>query len=202
MNSGDQDKGEPVTTRKLFLQINVSVDGYIEDPDGDIDWHFADDEWDAFILDTLESIDGMVFGRVAFEKLAAYWPTAGDDVSTDAQRASARLMNDLPKYVLSQTLTDSAWNNSHVSTIDDIIDLKSEPGQDLALFAGANIATEFTRAGLIDEFRMVINPLLQGGGTRLFTGAYQPTELSLKEVRRFGSGALVLTYLPVARAIR
>ena len=69
-----------MTTRKLFLQINVSVDGYIEDPDADIDWHFADDEWDAFILDTLESIDGMVFGRVAFEKLAAYWPTAGDDV--------------------------------------------------------------------------------------------------------------------------
>ena len=111
-------------------------------------------------------------------------------------------MNDLPKYVVSRTLTGSVWNNSRITTVDDIIELKSQPGQDLALFAGANIATEFTRAGLVDEFRMVINPLLQGGGTRLFTGAYEPTELSLKEVRRFGSGALVLTYLPAARATR
>jgi dihydrofolate reductase len=185
-----------MNARKLFLQINVSLDGYIEDLNGNIDWHFADDQFDTFILNTLQSIDGMVFGRVAFEKLAAYWPTAGETLSTETQREQARLMNELPKYVVSRTLEGSDWKNTHVTTVEEIVELKSQPGKDLALFAGATIATEFTKAGFVDEFRLIVNPLLQGGGTRLFTGTYKPAELSLTDVRRFASGALVLTYVP------
>lgn len=180
--------------RTLFLQINVTLDGYVEDANGDIDWHFADAEFDSFILDTLRSIDGMVFGRVAFERLAAYWPTASETAQSDTQRETARLMNELPKYALSRTPRTSDWNNSHFVTVDDVVKLKSQPGKDLALFAGANAATELTSQGLVDELRLIVNPLLQGGGTTLFTGTYARKEQTLTDVRRLASGALVLTY--------
>lgn len=180
--------------RTLFLQINVTLDGYVEDANGDIDWHFADDEFDGFILDTLRSVDGMVFGRVAFERLAAYWPTAGATAQTETQRETARLMNELPKYVLSRTARESDWNNSHFVSVDDVVELKSQPGKDLALFAGANAATELTAQGLVDELRLIVNPLLQGGGTPLFTGTYTRREQTLTDVRRLASGVLVLTY--------
>jgi dihydrofolate reductase len=180
--------------RTLFLQINVTLDGYVEDANRDIDWHFSDNEFDEFILGTLQNIDGMVFGRVAFERLAPYWPTAGATAQTEAQREVARLMNELPKYVLSRTTHHTEWNNSHFVGVDDVVKLKSQPGKDLALFAGANVATELTKLGVVDEFRLIVNPLLQGGGTPLFTGTYARQELTLNDVRRFASGALVLTY--------
>jgi dihydrofolate reductase len=185
--------------RKLFLQINMTIDGYVEDANGDIDWHFADDEFDAFILDTLRSIDGMVFGRVAFEKLAAYWPTAAHEARSDSQLKTALLMNELPKYVVSRTSIGSQWNNSHVVAADvraAIEQLKAQPGKDLALFAGAVTATSFVRLGLVDELRLIVNPLLQGGGTRLFDGEDVPRQVTLTNVRPFASGAVVLTYLP------
>jgi dihydrofolate reductase len=185
--------------RKLFLQINMTIDGHIEDANGDIDWRFADDEFDAFILDTLRSIDGMVFGRVAFEKLATYWPTAAQAAQSDTQRETARLMNELPKYVVSRTLTGSDWTGSHVVSGDvrtEIQQLKARPGNDLALFAGAATARSFLRLGLVDELRLIVNPLLQGGGTRLFDGEDEPRPLVLTNVRRFAGGAVVLTYVP------
>lgn len=184
--------------RKLFLQINMTVDGYVEDANGDIDWHFADDEFDAFILDTLRSIDGMVFGRVAFEKLATYWPTAEQAARNATQRETALLMNELPKYAVSQTLTGSTWRNSHVLSGDvpaAIERLKAGPGKDLALFAGAAAARSFVRHGLVDELRLIVNPLLQGGGTRLFDGEDEPRQLTLTSARPFASGAVVLTYV-------
>ena len=188
--------------RRLFLQINMTVDGYVEDANGDIDWHFADAEFDSFILDTLRSIDGMVFGRVAFEKLAAYWPTAEASASSETQRHTARLMNQLPKHVISQTITGSDWNNSHVLSGDvraGIERLKARPGKDLALFAGAAAATSLVRLGLVDELRLIVDPLLQGGGTRLFDGTGEPIRLELTATRPFASGAVVLSYVPRGR---
>lgn len=188
--------------RRLFLQINMTIDGYIEDVHGDIDWHFADDEFDEFITDMLQSIGGMIFGRVAFEKLAAYWPSAGESLTSETQQEGARLMNELPKYVLSRTLSGSDWNNSHILGGDiaaEIRELKARPGKDLALFAGAAAATSFIRLELVDEYRLIINPKLQGGGTRLFDGEYGATGLSLVDLRRFAGGALVLTYAPPAQ---
>jgi dihydrofolate reductase len=184
--------------RRLFLQINMSMDGYINDAAGDIDWHFADDEFQRYIDQTLESIDGMLFGRVAFEQLAAYWPTAGPEASP----VQVRRMNELPKYVLSRTLEHSDWHNSHVLGGDPataIARLKQQEGRDLALFAGGKAATAALRLGVIDEFRIIVNPALLGGGTRLFEGQYPRGELRLAHTHRFASGALILNYQPVAR---
>src|SRR5436190_19601685 len=184
--------------RRLFLQINVSLDGYINDADGEIDWHFADDEFQRYIDHTLESIDGMIFGRAAFEQLAAYWPAAGPEASP----VQVRRMHELPKYVLSRTLERTEWHNSHILGDDPaaaIARLKAQDGRDLALFAGGKAATTAVRLGVIDEFRIVVNPALLGGGTRLFHGPYPRRELRLTHTRQFASGALILTYVPAPR---
>ena len=184
--------------RKLFLQINTSLDGYIEDPTGEIDWHFVDDEFEEFINATLRSIDAMVFGRVAYEKLAQYWPTAASNPEASAQHVeAAHLMNELPKYVVSDSIDHAEWQNSHIVSGDvegEIRALKARAGNDIALFAGAGIASSFVRLGLIDEYRIIVNPILLGAGTRLFNGGHEKTKLRLLGTRQFGSGALVLSY--------
>ncbi|WP_410603557.1 dihydrofolate reductase family protein [Amycolatopsis sp. lyj-90] len=172
---------------RLFLHVNVSLDGYIADAAGDIDWHFADDEFQRHIDELLESLDGMVFGRKAYEELAAYWPTAGDEVSATQRRR----MHELPKYVLSRTLRTTTWHNSHL--LEDASALADLEG-DVALFAGGGAATSAARLGLLDEVRLVVNPVLLGGGTRLFDGEYSKKTLELVDERRFASGALLLTY--------
>ncbi|MEV4899664.1 dihydrofolate reductase family protein [Nonomuraea sp. NPDC055795] len=179
--------------RRLFLHINVSLDGYISDTDGVIDWHFADEEFQGYLDRLLESIDGMIFGRAAFEQLAGYWPTAGDEVSP----IQARKMHELPKYVLSRTPADTGWHNSHYLGDDPaaaIAELKRQDGRDLALFAGARAAMTALELGVLDELRLVVNPVLLGGGTRLFDAAYSRAELRLTHTRQFASGAMLLTY--------
>ena len=178
--------------RRLFLHINVSADGYIADTAGDIDWHFSDEEFQRYLDDLLESIDGMLFGRVAHEQLASYWPTAGDEVSP----VQVRRMHELPKYVLSRTLKRTDWHNSHLlgDPATAIAELKRQDGRDLALFAGAGAAQTALRLGVLDELRLIVNPVLLGGGTRLFDGDYPKSDLRLTHSHRFASGALLHTY--------
>ncbi|MFI0367019.1 dihydrofolate reductase family protein [Actinomadura sp. 1N219] len=179
--------------RRLFLHINVSVDGYIADSAGDIDWRFADQEFQDHIDSMLESIDGMVFGRAAYEQLAGYWPTAGDEVSATQRRR----MHELPKYVMSRTLRDPGWHNSRLLGDDPasaLDTLKRQDGRDLALFAGGRAATAALRLGVLDQLRLVVNPVLLGGGTPLFNGAYPKEDLRLTGTRTFASGALLNTY--------
>jgi dihydrofolate reductase len=168
--------------RKLFLQINMTVDGFIEDSNREIDWHFSDDEFEQFIVDTLQSIDGMVFGRVAFELLAQYWPTAAANPQVTAKHVEmARLMNELPKYVISTRLRRVEWRNSHIiggDAADAIRTLKEQPGKDIALFAGAGVVSTFMQLGLLDEYRLILNPIFLGSGTPLFKGGYEKHNLS------------------------
>lgn len=176
--------------KNLFLHINVSVDGYICDAEGVIDWHFADAEFQTYLDELLSSIDAIVLGRVAFEQLASYWPSAGPEASP----TQVRKMHELPKYVLSRTLTNPSWHNSHVTTTPALAALDGQ----IALFAGAGAAQSALALGLLDELRLVVNPVVLGGGKRLFDGVMPRTELRLVDTRRFASGAHVLTYAPTA----
>lgn len=179
--------------RRLFLHINVSIDGYITDAEGDIDWRFADQEFQDHLDTLLESIDGMVFGRTAYEQLAGYWPTAGDEVSSTQRRR----MEELPKYVMTHRPLDTGWHNSRPLGPDPaaaLNELKQQEGRDLALFAGGRAATAAVRLGVLDELRLVVNPVLLGGGTPLFDGTYPQKDLRLTDTRRFTSGALLNTY--------
>jgi dihydrofolate reductase len=179
--------------RRLFLHISVSVDGYIDDSAGAIDWVSADDEFERHIDRLLESIGGMVFGRVAFEQLAAFWPSAGPEMSP----IQVQRMHELPKYVLTSSLQLPEWHNSHPLGDDPaaaITRLKHQDGRDLALFAGASAATAALELGVIDELRLLVHPTLLGGGTRLFDGSYPRSQLRLSDTQQFGSGAVLVTY--------
>lgn len=184
--------------RKLFVHINVSLDGYIEDESQEMDWHFVDDEFEEYSNEMLRSIDGMVFGRVAHQLLATYWPGAAaqTDISP-AHRVAIELMNTLPKYVPTRSGYASDWAQSHIiegDAADFLRRLKQQPGKDIALFAGADTVQSLLESGLIDEFRFVVNPVLLGKGLPLFRPGDYRSDLQLLGVRQFGSGALLLSY--------
>jgi dihydrofolate reductase len=179
--------------RNLISHIGVSVDGFVNDEAG-LPVLPVEEEFQRYIDDLLGSIDGMVLGRVAFEQLAAYWPTAGDEVS----RVQAQLMHELPKYVLSKSLGDARrWNNSHFLGADPstaLEALKAQAGRPIAVFAGARAVTSTVSTGLVDQLCLIVHPSLVGGGTRLFDGGYPSSKLRLNETRQFPSGAMVVKY--------
>lgn len=185
--------------RKVFLHINMSVDGFIEDDNHEMDWHFADDEFEEYINDMLRSIDGMIFGRVAHQLLAEYWPIAGSNPEASKRHVeAARMMDSLPKYVTSNSTYKTDWQNSHLISGDvtaAIRKLKDQPGKDIALFAGAGVSQTFMRLDL-DEYRIVVNPALLGSGTPLFAPGHGKVKLKLLNIKTFDSGAVVLFYKP------
>lgn len=180
---------------ELFLQISVSLDGYIESTSGDIEWMTSDTSLDAVATETLKSIDGMIFGRKAHELLATFWPKAGD--ASDASPAlieQARLMNALPKYVLTHGAEQTGWSNAHAIMPDDVPRLKREAIRPIALFAGAGAAQALLARGFIDEVRLLQYPLLLGGGTALFAEDGTRRNLKLIGSEAFESGATVQRY--------
>lgn len=190
--------------RKIFLHIFMSLDGFIEDDDRQLEWMYEDGEVERYLNDTLRSTDGMIFGRKAHELLAGYWPTAAENPeATKEHLESVRLMNSMPKYVITHGDYETDWQNSHVVSGDiaaEVGRLKQQPGKDLSLYAGANVAQSFIRMGLIDEYRIGVNSVILGSGTPLFGGNLSKIDLTLKDTRRFGSGAIVLFYEPAGRA--
>jgi dihydrofolate reductase len=199
---------EGINMGEIFVHINVSLDGYIEREHHDIEWQFVDDEFEEYINELLRSIDGMIFGRTAHEKLAEYWPYAasegGDRAQAPDQGVSSRhieaagLMNSLPKYVVTNGPYETTWENSRIITgnVDAEFRKLKEGNQRLALFAGAGVVQSFMAAGLIDEYRLVLNPIILGSGTPLFGGRPTSINLALTGTKEFKSGALVLSYRP------
>jgi dihydrofolate reductase len=180
---------------ELFLQISVSLEGYIEDRHRDIEWMTSDTSFDAFITATLQSIDGMIFGRTAHALLAGFWPTAGSapDASPDLI-AQAKLMNALPKYVLTHGTERTGWSNSHTIAVDDVLRLKQESTRPIAVFAGARAAQALLERNLIDEVRLIHYPVVLGGGTPLFAADGKRRTLRLTASERFESGATIHRY--------
>jgi dihydrofolate reductase len=179
---------------QLFVQISLSADGFIEDPDGKLDWFTEDKAVEAYATDTLRTIGGMVFGKTAHALLAEFWKNApAQDPSPDLP-APARLMNGLPKYVLTHGALEVDWTHSHPVTLDDLRRIKQEGSRPIALFAGALAVRSALRAGLVDEMRLIRYPVLLGSGTPLFDGSGQRCTLALVEERQFTSGAVVSRY--------
>ena len=180
---------------ELFLQISVSLDGYIEDSKGDLQWFTEDESLDELATSTLSSIDGMIFGRKAHALLAEFWPGAGtSEGASPALVAQAKLMNTLPKYVLTHSQERTGWANSHAITLDAIPRLKREARRPIALFAGAQAAQAALNGDLIDEIRLIQYPVILGAGTPLFASDGTRRDLESIESERFASGATVQRY--------
>ena len=179
--------------RRVVVSEFVSLDGVMEAPDK---WHFQfwHEEMGKYKYDELFASDALLLGRVTYEGFAAAWPSrAGDDDFADR-------MNSLPKFVASTTLEEPLeWNNSNLikgNTAEEVSRLKQQPGQDVLIAGSANLVNTLMPYGLIDEYRLMIHPVVVGSGKRLFSEESDTTVLRLVETQRFGSGVVVLTYQP------
>ena len=182
--------------RKLILMMSVSLDGFFEGPDHELDWHMVDDELHRHFNELLGAMGAFLDGRVTYELMADYWPTADADPASPAPIAEfARIWRDMPKIVFSRTLERAEWNTSVVRDVvpDEIIELKAQPGGDLVL-GGADLAATFMRLDLIDEYRIYVHPVVVGRGRPLFPPSDDKINLRLVETRTFGNGVVLLRY--------
>ena len=173
----------------------VTLDGFFEGPNQDINWHNVDEEFNDFAVEQTSSVDTLLFGRITYLLMASYWPTPAA-IADDPEVAA--LMNSLPKVVFSRTLRSADWENSTLISDhaqEEILKLKEQPGKDMAIFGSANFIS--TIMDLIDEHRVLVNPILLREGTPLFKHAGEPLKLNLVNVRRFNSGNILLTYQPI-----
>jgi dihydrofolate reductase len=182
--------------RSIILFNMVTLDGFFAGPNGEIDWHNVDDEFNQFAIEQTNSADGLIFGRLTYELMASYWPTPlalQDDPIVTGQ------MNSIPKIVVSRTLERAGWNNTRLIRSDvaaELTRLKEQPGRDYFVFGSANLSASLIREGLIDEYRILVNPLVLGKGIPLFQGIQQPYPLKLIRTRAFQNGNVLLVYRP------
>ncbi|MET9662675.1 dihydrofolate reductase family protein [Streptomyces sp. NPDC006510] len=182
--------------RKIVLMVSVSLDGYIEGPDREIDWHLVDDELHSHFNEQLRAMGGFLDGRVTYQLMADFWPTADADPSSSGPEAEfAGIWRDMPKIVFSRTLERADWNTTIMREVDaeEIRVLKARPGGDLCL-GGADLAATFMRLDLIDEYHVYVHPVLIGRGKPLFPDSAVRTGLRLAGTREFGSGVVLLRY--------
>lgn len=185
--------------RKLISFMVVTLDGYSEGPEGEFDWPNVDDEFNEFAISQLNDIDTLVFGRVTYEGMASYWPTPA---ALEGDPAVADRMNTIPKVVLSSTLDTADWQNTRLVTEDAaeaITELKQRSGKDLAIFGSATLTASLIEQGLVDELRVMVHPILLGGGKSLFAGLHRRVPVELERTIVFSSGNVLLHYRPAAR---
>ncbi|MEU3183364.1 dihydrofolate reductase family protein [Streptomyces sp. NPDC006923] len=182
--------------RKIVLSLSVSLDGFVEGPQRQIDWHMVDNELHSHFNEQLKPMGAFLSGRVTHELMAQFWPTADSDPSNAGPVAEfAEIWRNMPKIVFSRTLVRADWNTTLMRdvVVEEILALKARPGGDLAL-GGADLAASFMRHDLIDEYRLYVNPILLGRGKRLFRDSDSPVGLRLAESRTFGNGVVLLRY--------
>jgi dihydrofolate reductase len=182
--------------RKVILFDMVTLDGFFAGPDGEIDWHHVDEEFNDFAIAQLNSAGGLLFGRATYQGMASYWPT---DTATANDPIVADKMNTLPKIVFSRTLERVEWNNTRLvkgNIAEEISKLRQQPGQDWLLFGSADLASTLTNLGLIDEYRIMVNPVILGNGKPLFKRIKDKLSLKLVQTRTFGNGNVLLCYQP------
>ena len=182
--------------RKLIYAFSVSLDGYIEGPNGDLDWSTPDAEEHQHFNDMDRALGGQLYGRRLYELMSAFWPTADQDPSEpEVIREYARIWRAMPKYVFSTTLKNVEWNSTLVNgdTEQAVRKLKDQPGRDLSV-GGASLANSMLRLGLIDECWLYLRPVILGGGKPMFGPLPAPIKLSLLETRHISQRLQLLRY--------
>jgi dihydrofolate reductase len=178
--------------RKVIVWNMVTLDGCFEGPKSwEIDWleYVWGEELARFSLDQAREVGALLFGRVTFEGMESYWSTATGEI--------ADFMNRVPKVVFSNTLEEAKWNNTRLvrgPAEEEVVRLKQEPGKDLFIFGSAKLTDSLTRRGLIDEYRIGLNPLVLGGGTPMFKPSDERMRLKLLEARPLRCGVVLLRY--------
>ncbi len=182
--------------RKVIYSMMVSLDGFIETPNREIDWVLIDEELHTYANQQEREIGTHLYGRRMYQLMADFWPTADEDPSAPGFIVDyARIWKKMPKVVFSNTLEHVDWNARLVrgDIAGEIRKLKEQPGKDLAV-SGAELASAVMRLGLIDEYQLFVQPVILGSGKRMFPELAGRISLRLVETRTFGSGVVMLRY--------
>jgi dihydrofolate reductase len=183
--------------RTLKLQVQLSVDGFIAGPNGEMDWmtHDWDDALKDYVDGVTASVDCIVLGRRLAEGFIPHWAAVAADPA-HPEYAAGKLFNDLPKVVFTRTLRASPWPNTTLATGDlteELNRLKREPGGDLIAYGGGAFASSLIAGGLVDEFHLFVNPVSLGRGMAMF-GERERQRLKLETARAFPCGVALLRY--------
>lgn len=185
--------------RRLIAFEQVSLDGFFVDANGDMSWaHKQDPEWNEFAASNASGGGALLFGRVTYEMMASFWPTAA---AMERMPAVAEGMNNMPKVVFSRTLEKASWKNTTLMKGDiaaEVRKMKNESGPGMAILGSGSIVSQLAQAGLIDELQIVVNPIILGKGRPLFEGVKGKLALKLSRTRAFGNGNVLLCYEPMA----
>lgn len=192
--------------RKVKLQIQMTLDGFVSGPNGELDWMVWkwDDVLKNYAQQLTSSSDSFMVGRHTGEGMAVYWPTvASNPESENDDIVFAQWMNRVPKTVFSKTLTSIGWNNAKVASdiVEEVSLLKQQPGKDILLYGGAGIVSSFIKQGLIDEYHLFVNPVAIGFGKTIFTDMKDMLNLRLIKATTSSVGIVVLFYQPGIKQI-
>jgi dihydrofolate reductase len=180
--------------RKIIFGVNMTLDGCF-----DHTAMIADDELHEKAAELFDSADVIIFGRVMYQLMESYWPTATSDPSlSPGEIRFANAINAIKKIVISKTVDHPSWNTSVLRNVDydGIVGMKKQPGRDILLGGGAKTAGAFMELGLIDEYRIIVHPVILGRGRRLFEDVLKRTDLKLTGENIRKSGAIELIYTP------
>jgi dihydrofolate reductase len=181
---------------KVIFLMNVSLDGYIETPDHSLDWTVVDDELHTWFNERLRATEVSVYGRRLFEVMNAHWPTFDSDPAATAPMLEfGRIWNAKPKVVVSRSMHEApaGWRLTSGDPAAILEELRRDFSGDIEI-AGPTLAAGFIRNGLVDEYQLVVHPVILGGGTPFFPDLERPASLRLLETRTFSSGAVYLGF--------
>ena len=185
--------------RTLKAFIEISLDGYYQDGNNDIGFAHKvpdDTEWNTFVTTNASRGSLLLLGRKTYDMMASWWPTP---MAAQTMPIVAARMNEMPKIVCSRTLTSASWTNTTLLThnlIGTVQKLKSETGPDMTILGSMSIIVQLSDAGLIDNYQVVVNPIVLGKGKSVFAGLKKPLQLELTDTRTFANGSTVLWYVP------
>lgn len=182
--------------RKIIVFENVTLDGFMAGPNGEFDWAIRDDEVTQNSEEGNNSIDMFLFGRVTYDIMASFWPTPA---GKSANPVFANALNNAAKIVFSRTLEKADWNNTRVVkelTKEEILKLKQGSGKNMMIFGSGTLIEQLTNLDLIDEYQLMVNPVILGKGKPLFKGIKDRKHLKLANTKTFNNGIVLLQYQP------
>ncbi|MFL6320694.1 MAG: dihydrofolate reductase family protein [Nitrososphaeraceae archaeon] len=188
--------------RKLKLQVQMSIDGHIARPNGEMDWMVRNEDDDKLknrIFELTESADTIILGRKMTDGFVSYWSDIMMTKPDDSFYELAKKLIETPKVVFTKTLKKSQWVNTTLATgdlTDEIMRLKSESGKDIVVYGGASFDSSLIKAGLIDEFHLFINPAAIGSGMAIFKDLHEIQKFAMVKSTPFDCGIVELHYQP------
>lgn len=185
--------------RKLVSLMHLSLDGMVCGAQGEMNWVKIDDEMYSEVEEAFTQVDTAMYGKVTYGMMKSYWPSVlANPASTGHSLKHAQWVDPLEKYIVSTSLTEPGWTNTHVISKEveqQISQLKKKPGKDIMIFGSPRLTHSLMPTGLIDEYRLSINPIILGKGTSFFQNITQHIPLRLRYSKTLASGAMMVVYV-------